>query len=513
MSTEFRRATAAQLRAGYGSGAFTSLEVVDALFRGIAQEDAALGAWLHLRTDEVRGEAQRADDAYAAARANGPDAVHALAPLLGVPVALKDLVNMRGTPTTAGSKMLEGYVSPYDATITSKLKAAGALILGKTNMDEFAMGSSTEFSAYRRTVNPWDRERVPGGSSGGSASAVAAFHAPLSIGSDTGGSIRQPASLTGITGVKPTYGRVSRYGIVAFASSLDQIGPFARSAQDAALLLHAIAGSDPRDATSSTTPVDAALRKLPNGDQAASAIKGKRLALPKEYFVSGMEPGVEAAVRAAVAVLQSAGAVINEVSLPTTEHALATYYIVAPAEASANLARYDGIRFGASKHGGGDLLGGYLSTRGRGFGPEVRRRIMLGTYALSAGFYDAYYLKAQKVRTLIARDFDRIWSEGYDAIVAPASPSVAWKFGAKMSDPVAMYLADACTIPTNMAGLPGLSTPCGLSEGLPVGLQLIGAPWSEAGLLSIAAGYEALTVDAPWRAVEPTDLATLGGAA
>ncbi|MEY4036283.1 MAG: hypothetical protein RL715_502, partial [Chloroflexota bacterium] len=259
--------------------------------------------------------------------------------------------------------------------------------------------------------------------------------------------------------MKPTYGRVSRYGIVAFASSLDQIGPFARSAQDAALLLHAIAGSDPRDATSSATPVDAALLKLPQGDQAASALKGKRFALPKEYFVAGMEPGVEAAVRAAVAALQSAGAIIDEVSLPTTEHALATYYIVAPAEASANLARYDGIRYGASKHGGGDLLDGYLATRGRGFGPEVRRRIMLGTYALSAGFYDAYYLKAQKVRTLIARDFDRIWAAGYDAIVAPASPSVAWKFGAKMSDPVAMYLADACTIPTNMAGLPGLSTP------------------------------------------------------
>jgi aspartyl-tRNA(Asn)/glutamyl-tRNA(Gln) amidotransferase subunit A len=342
---------------------------------------------------------------------------------------------------------------------------------------------------------------------------VAALHAPLSIGSDTGGSIRQPASLTGITGMKPTYGRVSRYGIVAFASSLDQVGPFARSAQDAALLLHAISGADPRDATSSATPVDAALLKLPQGDQAASALKGKRFALPKEYFVAGMEPGVEAAVRAAVAALQSAGAVIDEVSLPTTEHALATYYIVAPAEASANLARYDGIRYGATKHGGGDLLDGYLATRGRGFGPEVRRRIMLGTYALSAGFYDAYYLKAQKVRTLIARDFDRIWAAGYDAIVAPASPSVAWKFGAKMSDPVAMYLADACTIPTNMAGLPGLSTPCGLSEGLPVGLQLIGAPWSEAGLLSIAAGYEALSANAPWRDQDPTDLAALGGAA
>ena len=380
-------------------------------------------------------------------------------------------------------------------------------------MDEFAMGSSTEFSAYRRTVNPWDRERVPGGSSGGSASAVAALHVPLSIGSDTGGSIRQPASLTGITGVKPTYGRVSRYGIVAFASSLDQIGPFARSAEDAALMLHAISGVDPRDATSAARPVDASLLKLPHGDEAADAVKGKRLALPKEYFVSGMEPGVEAAVRAAVAELESAGALVDEVSLPSTEHALATYYIIAPAEASANLARYDGIRFGASKHGRGSLLDGYLETRGRGFGPEVRRRIMLGTYALSAGYYDAYYLKAQKVRTLIARDFDRIWSAGYDAIVAPASPTVAWRFGARLNDPVSMYLADACTIPTNMAGLPGLSTPCGLSDGLPVGMQLIGAPWHEAELLALAAGYEALSAGAPWRALEPTDLAALGGAA
>ena len=513
MIDSLRRATAAQLRAGYRNGSLTARETVDALLNAITQEDTALGAWLHVRTEEVRAEAQRADDAYATARANGPAAVLALPPLLGIPVGLKDLVNMLGTPTTAGSKILEGYISPYDATIVSKLKAAGAIIMGKTNMDEFAMGSSTEFSAYRRTINPWGRERIPGGSSGGSAAAVAGLHVPLSIGSDTGGSIRQPASLTGITGVKPTYGRVSRFGIVAFASSLDQIGPFARSAQDAALLLHVIAGHDPRDATSSTLPVDAALLALPQGDQAASAIRGRRLALPKEYFVKGMEPGVEAAVRAAVAQLQSAGATVDEVSLPTTEHALATYYIIAPAEASANLARYDGIRYGASAHGGGDLMEGYLSTRGRGFGPEVRRRIMLGTYALSAGYYDAYYLKAQKVRTLIARDFDRIWASGYDAIVAPASPTVAWKFGARLSDPVAMYLADACTIPTNMAGLPGLSTPCGLSEGLPVGLQLIGAPWSEGGLLRLAAGYEALTESAPWRHRDPTDLAALGGVA
>jgi aspartyl-tRNA(Asn)/glutamyl-tRNA(Gln) amidotransferase subunit A len=313
--------------------------------------------------------------------------------------------------------------------------------------------------------------------------------------------------------MKPTYGRVSRYGIVAFASSLDQVGPFARTAQDAALLLHTIAGADAHDATSSRSPLDATLLNLPSGDAAASAIRGKRFALPKEYFVAGMEAGVERAVRDAVAALEAAGGIVEEVSLPTTEHALATYYIVAPAEASANLARYDGVRYGASKHGGGDLLNGYLETRGRGFGPEVRRRIMLGTYALSAGYYDAYYVKAQKVRTLIARDFDRIWAAGFDAIVAPTSPQVAWKFGAKMSDPVSMYLADACTLPANMAGLPGVSIPCGLSENLPVGLQLIGKPWSEAELLSISAGYEALTATAAWRAVAPHDLTKLGGGA
>ena len=508
-----RRATATELRAAFQSGAATSRAVTDELFAAIEREDGVLGAWLHLRHEEARAEADRADARYAAARAAGAAALNALPPLLGVPVALKDLVNLTGTPTTAGSRILEGYISPYDATIAARLREAGAVILGKTNMDEFAMGSSTEFSAYKKTVNPWAVDRVPGGSSGGSSAAVAAYHAPLSIGTDTGGSIRQPASLTGIVGMKPTYGRVSRYGIVAFASSLDQVGPFARTAQDAALLLHTIAGADAHDATSSRSPLDAVLLNLPSGDAAASAIRGKRFALPKEYFVAGMEAGVERAVRDAVAALEAAGGIVEEVSLPTTEHALATYYIVAPAEASANLARYDGVRYGASKHGGGDLLNGYLETRGRGFGPEVRRRIMLGTYALSAGYYDAYYVKAQKVRTLIARDFDRIWAAGFDAIVAPTSPQVAWKFGAKMSDPVSMYLADACTLPANMAGLPGVSIPCGLSENLPVGLQLIGKPWSEAELLSISAGYEALTATAAWRAVAPHDLTKLGGGA
>ena len=508
-----RRATAAQLRGAYRRGEVSAVEVTIALYAAIDAEDARLGAWLHLRRDAALAEAAAADARFVTARSAGAAALDALPPLLGVPIAVKDLVNVTGTPTTAGSKILEGYVSPYDATIAERLKQAGAVILGKTNMDEFAMGSSTEFSAYKKTVNPWDLERIPGGSSGGSSAAVAAYHAPLSIGTDTGGSIRQPASLTGIVGMKPTYGRVSRYGIVAFASSLDQVGPFARTAEDAALLLHAIAGRDPHDATSSAEPLDPTLLALPQGEAAARALKGRRFALPKEYFVAGMEPGVEAAVRAAVGALEGAGAIVEEVSLPSTEHGLATYYIVAPAEASANLARFDGIRYGASQHGSGDLLDGYLATRGRGFGPEVRRRIMLGTYALSAGYYDAYYVKAQQVRTLIARDFERVWAAGFDAIVAPTSPQVAWRFGAKLSDPVSMYLADACTLPVNMAGLPGLSIPCGLSEGLPVGLQLIGRPWSEGALFALAAGYESITADAPWRAIEPTALAALRGPA
>ena len=512
-TADLRRATAVQLRDAYRAGTVTARQVTGELFDAIEREDGQLGAWLHLRKEAAFAEADRADARYGAARTAGAAALDELPSLLGIPVALKDLVNLIDTPTTAGSRILEGYVSPYDATIATRLKEAGAVILGKTNMDEFAMGSSTEFSAYKRTLNPWALDRVPGGSSGGSSAAVAAYHAPLSIGTDTGGSIRQPASLTGIVGLKPTYGRVSRYGIVAFASSLDQVGPFARTAQDAALLLHAIAGADRHDATSSRQPVEPGLLRLPSGDAAASSIRGRRFALPKEYFVAGMEPGVERAVREAVASLAAAGGVVEEVSLPSTEHALATYYIVAPAEASANLARYDGIRYGASMHGGGDLLTGYLETRGRGFGPEVRRRIMLGTYALSAGYYDAYYVKAQKVRTLIARDFDRVWSAGFDAIVAPTSPQVAWRFGAKMSDPVSMYLADACTLPVNMAGLPGVSIPCGLSDGLPVGLQLIGKPWSETELLTISAGYEALTARSAWRDVEPHDLPKLGGGA
>ena len=497
------------------AGDVTARDLATAHLDLAERQDHGLHAWLTIDRERALGEADAADARLhaarlAEARRDGPGALDRLDPLLGIPIALKDLVSVRGGQCTAGSRILEGYRAPYDAHITERLHAAGAVILGKTNMDEFAMGSSTEHSAFGPTANPWDLGRVPGGSSGGSAAAVAAFHAPLSIGTDTGGSIRQPAALCGIVGMKPTYGRVSRYGIVAFASSLDQIGPFARDTRDAAALLHAVAGRDARDSTSSPTPVPDALLKLAaNDDEAASHLRGKRLGLPREYFVPGMESGVAARVRDGVAALEAAGAIIEEVSLPHTEYGLATYYIVAPAEASANLARYDGIRFGPRVGGDTDVLAGYLATRGQGFGAEVKRRIMLGTYALSAGYYDAYYLKAQKVRTLIKADFDALWAQGFDALVAPTSPSVAFPFGARLADPVAMYLSDACTLPVNMAGLPGISVPAGLSDGLPVGLQLIGAPWSEAPLFQLARGFEAITATADWRSLEPAGLAAL----
>ncbi|HYM82807.1 MAG TPA: Asp-tRNA(Asn)/Glu-tRNA(Gln) amidotransferase subunit GatA [Candidatus Dormibacteraeota bacterium] len=506
MTTPLTRRTAHEMAAGLRSGEVTSRELVEAHLDEVGATDGPIHAWLAVDERGAMDAADRADDAFSAARRE-PERLAAIHPLAGVPVALKDLVSVRGLQCTAGSRILEGYVAPYDAHITERLRAAGAVILGKTNMDEFAMGSSTEFSAFGRTANPWDLGRVPGGSSGGSAAAVAAYHAPLGLGTDTGGSIRQPAALVGVVGMKPTYGRVSRSGIVAFASSLDQIGPFARDSRDAAALLHAVAGRDERDSTSAPVPVPDGLLALPAGDdEAASLLRGRRLGLPREYFLPGMEPGVEARVREAVAALEAAGATVEEVSLPHTEYGLATYYIVAPAEASANLARYDGIRFGP-RLGPGEMLADYLETRGRLFGTEVKRRIMLGTYALSAGYYDAYYLKAQKVRTLIKRDFDRVWAAGFDALVAPTSATVAFPFWARLADPVAMYLSDACTLPVNVAGLPGISIPCGLSEGLPVGLQFIGAPWSELELLRLSRGYEAVTSSEPWWRLEPAALA------
>ena len=503
------RLTAAAMSDRLRAGDLSSRDLVEAHLALAERENPALNAWLVIDAAGARAAADDADARLVVARAEGAAALTVLHPLCGVPVGLKDLVSVRGGQCTAGSKILAGYISPYDAHVTERLRDAGSVILGKLNMDEFAMGSSTEHSAYGPVSNPWDLGRVPGGSSGGSAASVAAGHVPLSLGTDTGGSIRQPASMTGIVGLKPTYGRVSRYGIIAFASSLDQIGPFGRDARDAAMLLHAVAGRDERDSTSAPLPVPDELLHLAAGDdEAAGHLRGLRLGLPREYFVAGMEPGVEARIREAVAALAAAGAEIVDVSLPHTEYGLATYYIVAPAEASANLARYDGIRFGHAVRDG-DVLANYLATRGSGFGAEVKRRIMLGTYALSAGYYDAFYLKAQKVRTLIKADFDAAFGAGIDALVAPTSPSVAWPLGAKMEDPVAMYLSDACTLPVNMAGLPGMSIPAGLSDGLPVGLQLIGPAWSELALMRLARAYEAITADAPWRGREPAGLAAL----
>ena len=509
MSGDATRLLGHELAARLRSGEVSSRELTLAHLEVAERQNHALNAWLVIEREKALAEADAADARLAAARAQGRASLDALHPLLGLPIALKDLVSVAGGQCTAGSRILEGYVAPYDAHVTERLRDAGAVILGKTNMDEFAMGSSNEWSAYGQVSNPWNLDMVPGGSSGGSAAAVAAFHAPFGIGTDTGGSIRQPAALTGIVGLKPTYGRVSRYGIVAFASSLDQIGPLARDSRDAAALLHAVAGRDERDSTSAPVPVPDDLLHLPaSDDEAASWLKGKRLGLPREYFVKGMEPGVEARIRASVADLEAAGAIIEDVSLPHTDYGLATYYIVVPAEASANLARYDGVRYGHSvRLPGGDFIADYLATRGEGFGPEVKRRIMLGTYALSAGYYDAFYLKAQKVRTLIKRDFDDVFGSGIDALVAPTSPSVAFKFGARTDDPVAMYLSDACTLPANMAGIAGVSVPCGLSEGMPVGLQFLGAPWSELELLRFGRGFEAITADAAWRTLEPAQLA------
>jgi len=451
----------------------SALELTRAVLARIEAVEGAVGAYIQVTPELADQQARAADQRIAAGDAG---------PLTGIPIALKDLLCTEGVTTTCGSRMLATFVPPYSATVVERLQAGGAVTVGKTNMDEFAMGSSTEWSAFHPTRNPWDTSRVPGGSSGGSAAAVAADEALLALGTDTGGSIRQPASLCGVVGLKPTYGRVSRYGLVAFASSLDQIGPLTKDVEDCALLLQAIAGYDPRDATSVNVAVPdyrAALRP---------DLRGVRLALPRDYFVQGMQPGVEAAIRAAVARLVELGAQVDDVTLPHTRHALATYYIIAPAEASANLARYEGVRYGYAAEAD-TMWEAYSRTRAEGFGPEVKRRIMLGTYALSATYYDAYYVKAQKARTLIKEDFDRVFAS-YDAVVGPVSPTVAFPLGAKMDDPMAMYLNDACTIPVNMAGLPGISVPCGYLDGLPVGLQVIGPAFGEEICLRVAYAYE-----------------------
>ena len=405
-------------------------------------------------------------------------------PLSGVPMQLKDNLSTNGVTTTCSSRMLKDFVPPYDATVVGRLRQAGAVFLGKGNMDEFAMGSSTETSAFFPTHNPWGLDRVPGGSSGGPAAAVAADEAAYSLGSDTGGSIRQPAALCGVVGLKPTYGLVSRYGLIAFASSLDQIGPMTKDVTDSALVLNAIAGNDPMDSTSAPQqPTDYTQALVPD-------VKGMRLGVPKEYFVEGMDPRVTAAVEAAIASLEDMGASVDrEVSLPTTPYALAVYYIIAPSEASANLARYDGVKFGYLAEDTQDMWEAMEHTRQQGFGAEVKRRIMLGTYALSAGYYDAYYLRAQKVRTLISQEFKQVF-ERYDALLAPTSPSVAFRLGERMDDPMQMYLSDVCTIPANIAGIPGISVPCGFVDGLPVGLQVLGPHFGEQALFRIAYAYE-----------------------
>ena len=461
-------------------------ELTDACLVRIERDASRLNTFLAIDADAARRAADKADVALARSPADER-------PLLGIPYALKDIFATRalddegidlpgGLPTTAGSRILAGFRSPFASSAQERLDAAGAILLGKTNCDEFAMGSSNENSAYGPVRNPWDETTVPGGSSGGSSAAVAAGQAVFALGTDTGGSIRQPASLTGTVGMKPTYGRVSRWGMVAFASSLDQCGPFARSVRDVAAVLGALAGHDPRDSTSVDTPVPDYAAAL------SGEVKGLRLGVPREYFVPGMEPGVEAAVRAGVETLRGLGAEIVDVSLPSTDRGLATYYIIAPAEASANLARFDGVRYGLTA-GADELWENYGHTRGAGFGPEVKRRIMLGTYALSAGYYDAYYVKAQQVRTLIKAEFDEVLGT-VDAILAPTSPNVAFEIGAKVDDPLAMYLNDACTLPVNIAGLPGISVPCGLSEGLPVGLQVIGRAFDESTVLRVADAYE-----------------------
>ncbi len=473
---ELTELTLLEARAALRARQVSSLELTEACLARIEALEPRLRAFVTVTADLARTQARAAD----ARRAAGEDG-----PLLGLPLALKDVLCTAGVRTTCSSRILEHFVPPYSATVVERLEAAGAVFLGKTNMDEFAMGSSTENSAFFPTRNPWDLERVPGGSSGGSAAVVAAGAAPASLGSDTGGSIRQPAALCGIVGLKPTYGRVSRYGLVAFASSLDQIGPFARTAADCALLLGAIAGPDPRDATALPDPVPDYLAELERD------LRGLRVGVPREYFVAGLEPGVEAAVRAAIDQLAALGATVGEVSLPHTEYGVAAYYLIAPAEASANLARYDGVKYGYAVSAP-TLLDSYYRTRDAGFGPEVKRRIMLGTYALSAGYYEAYYRKAQQVRTLIKGDFDRAF-EQFDVLAAPTSPTVAFRLGEKVADPLAMYLSDVCTIPVNLAGLPGLSVPCGFVNGLPVGLQLIGPPLAEGLLLRVAHQYQQAT--------------------
>ncbi len=481
--------TCTELRRALDTGAVSSVEIVKASLARAHALNPTLNAFLGLREEKALAQAAAAD-----ARRIRKEV---LSTLDGIPIAIKDNLVQAGEPTTCASKILDGYVSPYSATVIERLEAAGAIIVGRTNLDEFAMGSSTENSAFGPTRNPWDLARIAGGSSGGSAVAVAAGIVPLALGSDTGGSIRQPAACTGVVGLKPTYGRVSRFGLVAFASSLDQVGPFAHSVADCAAALSIIAGKDPKDATSLAEPVTQYNVAL-HGE-----ISGLTIGLPKEFFCApGIDPTVLERVREAVAQLEKAGARVCEISLPHTKYAIATYYVIATAEASSNLARFDGVRYGHRSDNACDLDTMYQATRSEGFGAEVKRRIILGTYVLSAGYYDAYYRKAQQVRTLLRRDFAQAF-ESCDLIAGPTMPEVAFAIGAKTADPMTMYLSDIYTVSANLAGIPGVSLPCGFQEGMPIGLQLLGKPLDESTLFRVANAYQRET---DWHLRRPPEI-------
>ena len=476
---DLHKRTITKLSEKLASGECTSLDIVNDVLASIDASDASVGAYLTIDRESALEQAMAADDTRAAGSS---------LPLLGIPIAIKDLLNVKGQPCTCSSKILEGYTAPYDATVITKLREAGAVLLGRVNMDEFAMGSSTENAALGKTSNPWNLDHVPGGSSGGSAACVAADEAIASLGSDTGGSIRQPAAFCGVVGMKPTYGRVSRYGLTAFASSLDQIGPLTKTVKDSALLLESLCGLDKKDSSSIDIEVPSFGKNLTSN----TSLAGMKLGLPKELFVEGMDPEVEKSVRDAVEHCKNLGAEIVDVSLPNSKYSIAVYYIIATAEASANLARFDGIRYGM-RLDGKDPAELYRKTRSAGFGQEVKRRIILGTYVLSSGYYDAYYLKAQKVRTLIRNDFTEAFKQ-CDAILAPVTPTAAYKKGEKTDDPLKMYLDDILTTPTNLAGNCALSLPCGFtSDGLPIGLQIIGDDFREETILKVGHAYEQTT--------------------
>jgi len=473
-------------------GEISSRELTQEVLKQIERAEPAVHAFLTVVAEQALAEAEQADKRLAQARRNGDE----IPPLLGLPIAVKDVLITKGIRTTAGSRILENFVPPFDATSVRRVKEAGAIIVGKTNTDEFAMGSSTENSAFGVTHNPWDLERVPGGSSGGSAAAVAARMVPVALGTDTGGSVRQPAAFCGVTGLKTTYGRISRYGLIAYGSSLDTVGVLSQDAADAALFLHIMAGRDPLDATSVDAPIP------PAELRARDDLHGLKIGVPREYFGGGIQPEVEKAVRAALDIFADMGAEITEISLPHTEYAVPVYYLIAPAEASANLARFDGIRYGP-RVPADSMWDVFRRTRGQLFGPEVKRRIMLGTYALSAGYYDAYYGKAQKVRTLIKRDFETAY-ETVDLIAAPVAPSTAFKIGEHTNDPLAMYLEDVFTLPANLAGVPGVSFPVGFDRvGLPIGMQLMGAHFQEHLILEVVHTYQQAT---DWHRHQPDPL-------